>query len=199
MHLCVCQCVCVCCMPALYWNICTDLADFFGYRTRFSQPVLHCFTKIIVSPKFRVLPSETVSQTLDSENLAMACPVSRCTIFIASDSCRPVTDNTWWRQQTCPSAVNIDRWSLPADYTWQPALCTMQWSIGYMASNSVRGSPSHHGHRQNSQKFGEFLLTKIWWILAAWLMRYASEQTDRHNHHNKSHPCVTQSKNLENW
>ena len=56
--------------PVLYRNSCTDEADFFAYRFP-STYAMMCFREISVSPKITVLPSGTLSQTLDLENFAM--------------------------------------------------------------------------------------------------------------------------------
>ena len=47
-----------------------DWADF--WHGGFFWPVLHCYKEIWVTPKIRVLPSGTLSHTLDLENFATA-------------------------------------------------------------------------------------------------------------------------------
>jgi len=56
--------------PVLCWNDWTNRAGF--WHEDFLPPVPHCFKEIWVSPKIRILPSETLSQTPDLENFAKA-------------------------------------------------------------------------------------------------------------------------------
>ena len=61
-------CACVRHTPVLYRNGCTDRANFFAYRFLSKYATL-CFREIRVSPKVRLLPSGTLSQTLDLETI----------------------------------------------------------------------------------------------------------------------------------
>jgi len=66
-------------------------------------------TEIRISPKIRVLPFGTLSETLVAENLAAA-----------RSSCQSVIDNTWRRRWVRPSAVN----SLPTTINIQQCFYT---------------------------------------------------------------------------
>ena len=73
-------------MPVLYRNGCTNRADIL--RTTFSRPMLRCvFGKL--SPKIRILPFQTLSQTL----LPRHTDRRRCDIN--NDSGRSDVDSTW--------------------------------------------------------------------------------------------------------
>ena len=56
-------------MSILYRNSCTDQDAFVELPSTYAKL---CFNEIRISPKIRVLTSETLFQTLDFENMAMA-------------------------------------------------------------------------------------------------------------------------------
>jgi len=65
---CLCVCLCVC---ALYQNGCMDRADFFARRFPLTYTTMY-FNEIMAPPKIRVVPSRTLSQSLDLENFTTA-------------------------------------------------------------------------------------------------------------------------------
>ena len=62
-----CVSVSVCHKAVFYRHGWTDRAGF--WHVSFFRPIIHCFQEIHVTTKIRVLPSGTLSQTPDLENL----------------------------------------------------------------------------------------------------------------------------------
>ena len=71
------------------WDFCrdgwTDRTVFFAREFLSTHPTLY-FKEIRVSPKLMVLPSGTLTQTLDLENFATAYRSSKCVIDLGGSS-----------------------------------------------------------------------------------------------------------------
>jgi len=142
----VCVCVCLCYTLVLYWNGCTYRADI-GH-VDFPRFILHyVLRKLQYLQKMMVLPSWTLSQTLNLENLAMAhSPSLRWWMCH-----RSLIDDTWRRQWTWASALNsqlatITCWSHSAssfvystmgNWVWCKLLCR-SFSISWYLHTHIK-------------------------------------------------------------
>jgi len=85
--------------PVLYRNDWTNRAGIWHTGFLPSSPHFLCYKEISVSPKIRVLPSETLSQTPDQENFSTASR-SRCQQHSSStvefvDDTYTTVDESW--------------------------------------------------------------------------------------------------------
>jgi len=107
----LCLSVWVCNMLVLYQNGCTCIELIFGTQAALNL----CFKEIRVSPKIRVRPSGTLSQTIDFENsaISMLSVISnwQSSVLKLKWQHLATVDWTWW-----PSGIN----SWPTTVTcWQ--------------------------------------------------------------------------------
>jgi len=111
--------------PVLYQNSWMDPAWFSAPRFPSGYPTLH-YTKIQVSPKISVLPSETFPQILDFKKWGYS--TSTIVKLLSSVVCCIVRGQVLSTVNWRPS---------PVDHTQHPASCTAWWVTGHQPINVI--------------------------------------------------------------